>query len=263
MQTPAESILCHPMENFKDLLSHGKEALEMVFNNPTEYSQIVNEYGIFTIRDDDDLLKDYQNGKKGIEYHRKLCRLHDKGFLIIYSQIHFLMERDPSSERFIERFIDYISSSPTLDVCVRNSKDNDINNDIVPGTFYEQVALYEGLEDLALEFKVKAFSKNHDPENDPKVQKILENENPYYFSIGMRISREDYYQQDGETFNERINNFDLVRDIERYIKLAEDSSRDPALRCWEKLGKPVQRLAAGSGVKTDVYSNVLCCGALS
>lgn len=244
MQTPAESILCHPMENFKDLLSHGKEALEMVFNNPTEYSQIVNEYGIFTIRDDDDLLKDYQNGKKGIEYHTKLCRLHDKGFLIVTEpdllygcrevkgsweyrcipQIHFLMERDPSSERFIERFIDYIKSSPTLDVCVRNSKDNDINNDIVPGTFYEQVALYEGLEDLALEFKVKAFSKNHDPENDPKVQKILENENPYYFSIGMRISREDYYQQDGETFNERINNFDLVRDIERYIKLAEDSS---------------------------------------
>ncbi|KAJ0129459.1 hypothetical protein HZ326_27448 [Fusarium oxysporum f. sp. albedinis] len=122
----------------------------------------------------------------------------------------------------IERFIDYIKSSPTLDVCVRNSKDNDINNDIVPGIFYEQVTLYEGLEDLALEFKVKAFSQNHDPENDPKVHKILENENPYYFSIGMKISRKDYYQQDGETFNERINNFDLVRDIEWYIKLAED-----------------------------------------
>ncbi|EXK76048.1 hypothetical protein FOQG_19192 [Fusarium oxysporum f. sp. raphani 54005] len=109
-----------------------------------------------------------------------------------------------------------------LDVCVRNSRDDPTNKDIQTGTFYEQVTLYENEEDHELTRKVKAFSDNHDAENDPEVYKILQNENPYYCSIGMNISKSDYSGQDRETFGKTIGEFDLIKHIERAKKLADD-----------------------------------------
>ncbi|KAK2667880.1 hypothetical protein RAB80_017071 [Fusarium oxysporum f. sp. vasinfectum] len=240
MQTPAESEPSHHLKTFEDLLRHGKETLEMLFNNPADYDRDVDEYGVYTIRDDDNLKTDYKEQKKGIKYHTNLCRLHDLGFLIVskpdllhgrleterypweYRQIpqmHFLIARDERAKRFL----DNLKANPMLSVCVRNSRDDPTNKDMQTGTFYEQVTLYENEEYHKSTWKVTAFSDNHDPENDPQVYEILQNENPYYCSIGMNISKSDYSGQDRETFRKTIGEFDLIKHIEP-DKLAEDGS---------------------------------------
>ncbi|KAI3560273.1 hypothetical protein IWW34DRAFT_642832, partial [Fusarium oxysporum f. sp. albedinis] len=208
MQTQAESEPSHHLKTFEDLLRHGKETLEMLFNNPADYDRDVDEYGTYTIREDYTLKADYKEQKKGIKYHTNLCRLHDLGFLIVSKpdllhgrleterypweyrqipQIHFLIARDERAKKFL----DNLKANPMLDVCVRNSRDGPTDKDIQTCTFYEQVTLYKNEEGHELTKKVKA-------ENDPEVY-------------------------DPETFGKTIGEFGRTKHIE-WDKLAEDGS---------------------------------------
>ncbi|EXK75831.1 hypothetical protein FOQG_19405 [Fusarium oxysporum f. sp. raphani 54005] len=64
MQTQAESEPSHHLRTFEDLLRHGKETLEMLFNSPADYDRDEDEYGVYTIRNDYTLKADYKEQKK-------------------------------------------------------------------------------------------------------------------------------------------------------------------------------------------------------
>ncbi|KAJ9412943.1 hypothetical protein QL093DRAFT_2524633 [Fusarium oxysporum] len=206
------------------------------------------------------------NGPEYSQYHKTLRRLHGLGLLIVCFStllqgdheieesalnhetrtipiVYFLIPRGEQSDRFIDK----LESNTKLDVCVWDTKDQftasssvGLSNKNVKGKNFEWCIdkFWDDTDPSWHRTPVEPFS--YDPKEDKRVKEFLENDNPYFCVVGMKINWNDYLERDPRMFLKKIKEFDLVGHIEQAKKRSKDQ--------WSKLHH---------------FTNVLCFSALS
>ncbi|EGU72308.1 hypothetical protein FOXB_17184 [Fusarium oxysporum f. sp. conglutinans Fo5176] len=251
MDAPSTQKPSSPKMTFKDLMRKSKEAIEILANGPAENQRTESPYhGIYTLWEDAMLY----NGKEYSEYHESLRRLHRSGLLIvsfssslqgdheteekpkhdwnpearIIPMVYFLIPRGEHSDRFINK----LESNMELEVCIWHAKDQftaglDGSSDKllhknVKGMNFEWRIRNNWTDDPWERSLVQPFQ--YSPQHDSRVKEFLENDNPYFCVVGMKINWDNYLETDPKWFLKKIEKFDLVGHIEQAMKPAEDGS---------------------------------------
>ncbi|EGU84427.1 hypothetical protein FOXB_05059 [Fusarium oxysporum f. sp. conglutinans Fo5176] len=114
-------------------------------------------------------------------------------------EIYFLIPRGEHSDRFINK----LESNTELNVCVWDAKDqfkadsaDKLSSKNVKGKNFEWriEGLWDGEDPSWDRTLVEPFI--YESEHDRRVKEFLENDNPYFCAVGMKINWNDYLERD-------------------------------------------------------------------
>ncbi|EXL64196.1 hypothetical protein FOPG_19534 [Fusarium oxysporum f. sp. conglutinans race 2 54008] len=139
--------------------------------------------------------------------------------------VYFLIPRGEHSDRFINK----LESNTELNVCVWDAKDqfkadsaDKLSSKNVKGKNFEWriEGLWDGEDPSWDRTLVEPFI--YESEHDRRVKEFLENDNPYFCAVGMKINWNDYLERDPCMFLKKIKEFDLVEHIEQAKRRCND-----------------------------------------
>ncbi|EWZ78667.1 hypothetical protein FOWG_17130 [Fusarium oxysporum f. sp. lycopersici MN25] len=142
--------------------------------------------------------------------------------------VYFLIPRGERSDMFIEKLM----SNTELAVCIWDAKD-----EFAAGVDRSSEELSnKNVKGMNFEYRIEKDWNHHPswlrsvvvpfeycPEiDDETVKRFLENDNPYFCVVGMKINWNDYLERSPLMFLEKIKGFDLVKHIGQAKKLSMD-----------------------------------------
>ncbi|KAJ0129522.1 hypothetical protein HZ326_27377 [Fusarium oxysporum f. sp. albedinis] len=251
MDAPSTQKPSSPKMSFEDLMRESIRAIEILPTTPDESKRTENRSrGIHALWHDSML----DNGEEHSKYHSSLRQLHELGLLIVsfsrflegdhetlggpnsrfdfeartIPMVYFLMPRGERSDMFIEKLM----SNTELAVCIWDAKD-----EFAAGVDRSSEELSnKNVKGMNFECRIER-SWNHHPSwirsvvvpfeycpeiDDETVKRFLENDNPYFCVVGMKINWNDYLERSPRRFLEKIKGFDLLKHIEQAKKLSVD-----------------------------------------